>query len=185
MMDEGRLQEAVRILDEHLERRSGDVEALKLRGLSKSGLGDFDAAIGDLEAFLNKRPDDAETHLDLGMILALKKKDVRHAMIHLDRYLSLEANPDRSAKTATVMVSLDGARTKRERRATEELLEMAEEFASEGKARVAIRAYEQVLSLHPTCAPCHESLGKLLIRENHREEGERHLAKARLFRHHG
>jgi hypothetical protein len=47
LFDAGRLLEASRRLSELLERRPSYVNALKLRALSESGLGDFDAAVRD------------------------------------------------------------------------------------------------------------------------------------------
>ena len=180
--DEGRLEETIEILNRRLETRPKDEEALKLRGLAQSGLGHFDAAGKDFEDLLNERPADAETHLDLGMLLALKIKDARHAMIHLDQYLSFENDREKSAKAAKVMVSLDRGHSKLENRALKDLLDMAAKFELEGKTRVAVQACRQALEIRPTCASCHESLGRLLQKQNLRKEAERHMAKARLFR---
>ena len=54
-------------------------------------------------------------------------------------------------------------------------------YDEEGRTDEAIRAYQQALELRPTCAPCHEALGKLLIRKKKTEEGNIHILKSQLF----
>ncbi len=54
-------------------------------------------------------------------------------------------------------------------------------YEEEGKTDEAIRAYREALETRPTCAPCHQSLGRLLIVKKRGEEGRGHLAKAELF----
>lgn len=185
LIDDGKYVEAVDALSDYLKDHADDARALKLRALSQSGLGRFDDAVEDYEKILEERPNDAETQLDLGMILALKKKDAKHALVHLDRYLSLREGGEAEARAAAIMVSVDGRRSRTEEKVAEDLLDMAKEFESEGHVKGAIRAYERVLAIHPTCAVCHESLGKLLIQNRDQSEGERHLAKAKLFQNGG
>ncbi len=173
-IDAGRLDAAVRILDERLERRPEDTEALKARALAASGLGRYGAAVRDYEAVLEKDPDDAEVHRDLGMVLTFKVKDAPHASEHLDRYLGLINEADIPAEVVRVFKSLDQGRSKQEHRVAEELVRMAQAFEAAGKTKVAVRVYERALSIRRACAPCHESLGRLL-------RDEKHLAKARLL----
>jgi tetratricopeptide (TPR) repeat protein len=193
-LDAGHFREAMRTLNEVLDRHPDETEALRLRALTESGLGDFDGAVRDYESILAREADDAESQRDLGLILAFKKRDPRRALMHLDRYLSLSQNRNDAIKrmaspevvrTAKIMRSLDTSHTTLESRAMADLLEMARTFESEGNHRLAIRSYERVLQISPTCAPCHEALGRLLLNRHHREEGEGHLAKARLFGWHG
>lgn len=54
-------------------------------------------------------------------------------------------------------------------------------FEEEGKKDEAIRIYEEAIEIRPTCAPCHQALGNLLILKKRQDEGQRHLAKAKLF----
>jgi tetratricopeptide (TPR) repeat protein len=174
-IDAGRFEAAVRLLDERLERQPSDVAALKARALASGALGRYEAAARDYEAALEEDPGDADVHRDLGMLLAFKAREIRHAAEHLDRYLALVSESDIPAEVIRVLKSLDQKCSKREHHAAEELLRMARAFEEEGKARLAVEVYGRALKIRPACAPCHESLGRLL-------KDERHLARARLLR---
>lgn len=54
-------------------------------------------------------------------------------------------------------------------------------YEYEGRPDEAIRAFQTALALRPTCAPCHQSLGKILIRKKKTALGRIHLLKAGLF----
>lgn len=182
------MEEAIAVLRERLASRPKEWDALRLKALAETGLGRYDAALQDYETILEKKPSDAEAHRDLGMLLAFKIKDRRHALIHLDRYLSLELDHGDAKileRTVAVMRSLSAGQSKAERRVFEEILGMAKRFSEEGKSDFAIRTYERVLEMQPTCVTCHESLGWLLKRANRHREAKRHMAKARLFRENG
>lgn len=191
LMDEGQLAEAVEILSRRVDKDPDSIVALRLRALAQSGLGRFDAAIEDYERIVEEDPDDAEAHFDLGMILALKKKDAKHALVHLDRYLALLShhdefeNEEKAQKVARLMVSVDAKPSDIREKAVKDLLEMARRFASEGKTKIAVQAYERALRIHPTCAECHELLGQLFIQERNHTEGNSHRARAKLFRSNG
>jgi Flp pilus assembly protein TadD len=184
-LDEGRFGEAIQCANAILQRRPDHVEALKVRALAESGLGRFDEAITDYENVLNKNPSDAPIHRDLGMLLAFKKKEARHALLHLDSYLSLTSrslDSTEAGRTARLMQILDKPRTAMEVRAMKQLLDMARSFERAGNTHVAVETYERILQIRPTCGACHEALGRLL--ENKRrssEEAEVHRGKAQLF----
>jgi tetratricopeptide (TPR) repeat protein len=54
-------------------------------------------------------------------------------------------------------------------------------YEMEGKDKEAIRHYQTALAKRPTCANCHRSLSKLLIKQKKNQAGEIHLLKSRLF----
>jgi tetratricopeptide (TPR) repeat protein len=45
----------------------------------------------------------------------------------------------------------------------------------------AIDMYEGALERGPTCGPCHQSLGELLLKKGKKQEAEVHLNKAKIF----
>jgi tetratricopeptide (TPR) repeat protein len=169
-MDLGRFDSALHVLNERLERHPRDVEALKERALAASGLGRYAAAVRDYEAALAEDPKAADVHRDLGLLLAFKMNDARHAMEHLDRYLDQSKDKDGPLEVVRALKSLDERCSKRERQVSEGLIRMARSFESTGKTKVAIRTYERALEIRPACAPCHESLGRLLKDSKHREK---------------
>lgn len=61
---------------------------------------------------------------------------------------------------------------------------IAKTYEYEGENGEAIRFYEAALEIRPTCAPCHKSLGKLLLKTKRREEAQSHLLRAKLFEDH-
>ncbi|HEX5038382.1 MAG TPA: tetratricopeptide repeat protein [bacterium] len=184
-LDEGRFGEAIQCANAILERRPGHLEALKIRALAESGLGRFDEAVADYESLLDKNPSDAPIHRDLGMLLVFKKKETRHALLHLDRYLSLTNRSFDSPeveRTARLMQTLDRPHTAMEVRAMKDLLDMARSFERAGNAHVAVETYERILKISPTCSACHEALGRLLDNKGRSsEEAKVHREKAQLF----
>lgn len=182
-LEEGRFQECVQASIRILASKPKDTEALRLRALAKSGLGRFDEAIQDYETILENDSDDASTQRDLGLLLAFKKNDPRHALLHLDRYLSLtdDASSSEAERTVKLMRSLDSSHSRLEDRALKELLQMAKSFEAAGNERVAKETYERVLQISPTCSACHEALGRILMGQHRKDDGEKHLEKARLF----
>ncbi len=103
----GYAEEAVSLLTDFLKSRPHEIQARSLRALALGSLGEEDRAIADYESVLEQRDDDKDAHYNLGMLLAFRKKESRHALEHLDRYLSLEDDPKKALKVAQVMKSLD------------------------------------------------------------------------------
>lgn len=58
---------------------------------------------------------------------------------------------------------------------------IGQSFQKEGKLHDAAVYFERALDVRPTCAPCHEELGQILIQQGRTEEGKKHRMKAKLF----
>lgn len=58
---------------------------------------------------------------------------------------------------------------------------IARSLEREKKTHDAILYYEKALETRPSCAPCHEALGQVLVQSGQEEKGKRHLLKAKLF----
>lgn len=158
----------------------------------------------------------AEAHFFLGMILGFEKNEPRHALEHLDRFLSLRASSrdDRVEQAVQAMCLIEpfGRNARMEEVILPRLLSdamkiensskrlekisliasfhpysplplyvMGQLYEGEGKKGLAIEAFEKSIELRPTCAPCHEALGRILIEKKQEEEGKMHLSKADLF----
>ena len=83
-----------------------DAESLLQKALTHSSEGDYVAAERDYEKILAKKPADSvcvEAHYQLGMLLAYKTSEVRHALYHLDRFLMSETKSAQAASAARVM----------------------------------------------------------------------------------
>lgn len=211
LLQTGHYREAVDELSMLLEMDSDNGEALLARAAAYQHLEAFEPAVQDYERVLKKDPDSAKAHYNLGMIYAYKLNDPARALDHFDRFLTADPRSPRAFSAAKIMCSIDSEDSSEDsalkedvRRALEErdpdkkrevLREVSKKYAAsplplyliaksyefEGKRDEAIRAYKQALAIRPTCGPCHQALGKLLIRLKARDEGETHLLKAELF----
>ncbi len=211
LMASGHLKQAVEELTLLIDMDPKNVEARTLRGVAYQQLEEFGLAIKDFEAVIQTDPSSSKAYYNLGMIFAYKLYDLPKALEYFDRFLSLAPDHNRAFSVAKIMRSLDASRGassnvlpdllkeaegvadlgERRRRLSEISkldpasplpdYSMGQCYEAEGKESEAIKSYQEALHKGPTCAPCHESLGRLLIRKKRESEGRIHLTKARLF----
>lgn len=210
LLQTGHYREAVDELSMLLEMDPGNEEARLGRAAAFQHLQAFEQAMEDYEKVLKKNPDSAKAHYNLGMIYAYKLNDPARALDHFDRFLSADPQSPRAFAAAKIMCSIDpddsddpslkeSIRQAMEERDSDKKREIlrevsknypasplpvyliAKSYEYDGSRDEAIRAYKEALEIRPTCGPCHQALGKLLIRLKDRESGEKHLLKAELF----
>jgi tetratricopeptide (TPR) repeat protein len=88
-----RYPEGLALLDEALERDPGYLQGRRERGLLRGRMGDFDAALADLDAYLLEDPDDAEV---LEVSARYQSWTGRHEAAIRNYERLLEMDPDRT-----------------------------------------------------------------------------------------
>lgn len=177
LVSTGHLKQAIDELTLLIDMDPKNIEARSLRGAAYQGLEEFDLAVKDFEEAVRIDPSNPKVHYNLGMIFAYKLHDPRRALEHFDRFLSLAPGHDRAYAVAKVMCSID---TSQAGSPIPSYL-AGKSYEEEGKIEEAMRSYREAIEKRPTCAPCHYSLGRLLILKKKTGEGQSHLARAKLF----
>jgi len=126
----GRHEEAVRELGAVLAAREGDVSALRVRGEARAALGDYRAALQDLEEALRLGVDDAKVRMLLSSIYATAR-DARYR------------NPQKAVDNARAAVELT------ESRSAEALSCLSVAYASAGDYTRATIEMRKALQLDP------------------------------------
>jgi tetratricopeptide (TPR) repeat protein len=90
----GRHEQAIEALQAGLARRPGDVNAQLLIAASQRELGRFGEAEATYRKLLEKAPDTAEAHLNLGVLYELYLFKPKLALEHYRRYQATHAAPD-------------------------------------------------------------------------------------------
>ncbi len=94
MQRRARHQEALDLLDRGIERSRGSAVAYNAKGYSLKSLGRFlDAEKAYLQA-LAINPENANTHLNIGILYELYLQELRRALGHYERYQELAEQPD-------------------------------------------------------------------------------------------
>lgn len=207
----GHYSQAIDDLSMLLEMDPKNKEARISRAVAYQQLEEFPLAIRDYEEVLKENPGSSRAHYNLGMIYAFKLNEPRRALEHFNLFLSADPKHSKAFNAAKIMCSIDWTDSENRRlqeivghametadpdRRRKELSEAAKEdphsplpyyligksHEYQGEEREAIRSYEKALEIRPTCAPCHEALGKLLVRrKKNSSEGRIHLLKADLL----
>ncbi len=211
LIESGNRRQALDELSMLLDMDPRNEEARLLRAVAYQGLDEFPLAIQDYEAVLQRNPSSLKAHYNLGMIYAFKLNDREKALRHFDRFLSQDPSHPKSFTVAKIMCSVDEGRSERSPEIQEELdrvtqfsdprerrekllalsrkapgspvplFLIAKTYEYEGNSREAEKYYQLSLEVRPTCVPCHQAFGRLLLKKKKRGEAEIHLAKAKLF----
>jgi Tfp pilus assembly protein PilF len=182
-LDTYRLGEALRCLDECLERWPGDVPALALRGRVWQGLNRLDKAEQDYRGALEGDPDDAETRKTLAQVLLADRQHRRAA----EEYERVRRT---SPEDPEVLVGLAMCRQYTERTAeARQLLDavLARDpthvaalrergaVAEAGHEPDADRWYRRALEHDPSDKEACYRLGQYLLGRGRKEEARRYL----------
>ena len=157
LVEQGRYQEAVPLLEEAIRLNPNPARAHDLLGVALAYQGKMDEAIAELSTAVRIQPDLADAHNNLGLVLASRGR-MAEATAHYRE--ALRAQPD-----------FAGAHNN-----------LGQALANENRPEDAVAQFTEALRLDPKFAAAHNNLGLALVRMGQADAAVGHYATALQLR---